>query len=126
MATNYEEALLEIANEDERLVVMTAESRSAIRGLPPLLGASNGSYSDAQYASSPRHPIHQKKRARVAFITAGAAVKVVRVRVPTRLRSLIGRQNEDAVRCGPSIALPIAVEHDIEPVRIHRWPVNET
>jgi transketolase len=39
MATNYEEALLEIANEDERLVVMTAESRSAIRGLPPLLGA---------------------------------------------------------------------------------------
>jgi transketolase len=38
MATTYEEALLELSQRDDRLVVMTAENRSAIRGLPPKLG----------------------------------------------------------------------------------------
>ncbi len=39
MAATYEELLLEIAQKDERLVVMTAENRAAIRNLPPKLGA---------------------------------------------------------------------------------------
>ena len=34
----YEQHLREIAEKDERVVVMTAENRAAIRGLPPLLG----------------------------------------------------------------------------------------
>src|SRR5271157_5692012 len=38
-ATSYERMLLEFANRDDRLVVMTAENRSAIRGLPAALGA---------------------------------------------------------------------------------------
>jgi transketolase len=37
--TSYERMLLEFANRDERLVVMTAENRSAIRGLPASLGS---------------------------------------------------------------------------------------
>ncbi|HEY3235776.1 MAG TPA: transketolase C-terminal domain-containing protein [Polyangiaceae bacterium] len=36
--TTYEEALLELALADPRLVVMTAENRAAIRGLPHRLG----------------------------------------------------------------------------------------
>jgi transketolase len=39
MADTYEQLLLEIAEKDDRLVVMTAENRSAIRNLPPKLGA---------------------------------------------------------------------------------------
>jgi transketolase len=38
MAATYEQLLLEIAEKDERLVVMTAENRAAIRNLPPKLG----------------------------------------------------------------------------------------
>lgn len=34
----YEAALRELAEEDQRIVVMTAENRAAIRALPPLLG----------------------------------------------------------------------------------------
>ena len=34
----YEQLLKNLADRDERLVVMTAENRAAIRGLPPLLG----------------------------------------------------------------------------------------
>ncbi len=35
---SYEAVLRELAQEDERVVVMTAENRAAIRNLPPLLG----------------------------------------------------------------------------------------
>ena len=35
----YEQKLREIAVKDENLVVMTAENRAAIRGLPPILGS---------------------------------------------------------------------------------------
>src|ERR1700742_5118608 len=35
----YEQTLLELAQADERIVVMTAENRAAIRGLPDKLGA---------------------------------------------------------------------------------------
>lgn len=35
---NYEAKLKEIATEDDRVVVMTAENRAAIRGLPSVLG----------------------------------------------------------------------------------------
>ena len=38
MIMNYEEKLQEIAARDERLVVMTAENRAAIRNLPKVLG----------------------------------------------------------------------------------------
>jgi transketolase len=36
--TTYEELLKEIAQKDERIVVMTAENRALIRNLPPVLG----------------------------------------------------------------------------------------
>ena len=36
--TTYADALLELASDDERVIVMTAENRAAIRSLPPLLG----------------------------------------------------------------------------------------
>ncbi len=36
---SYEDALHRLAREDERIVVMTAENRAAIRGLPERLGA---------------------------------------------------------------------------------------
>lgn len=35
---SYEQALLDVAEADERVIVMTAENRAAIRGLPDLLG----------------------------------------------------------------------------------------
>ena len=35
---NYEQTLLELAQADERIIVMTAENRAAIRNLPNLLG----------------------------------------------------------------------------------------
>jgi transketolase len=38
MAETYEQTLLDLARRDERLVVMTAENRAAIRGLPKELG----------------------------------------------------------------------------------------
>ncbi|NUO54397.1 MAG: transketolase, partial [Polyangiaceae bacterium] len=34
----YENVLRELAEKDERIVVMTAENRAAIRNLPPVLG----------------------------------------------------------------------------------------
>ncbi len=34
---NYEELLLQLVNEDERIIVMTAENRAAIRNLPDLI-----------------------------------------------------------------------------------------
>jgi len=37
-AATYEDVLLAAAKSDPRIVVMTAENRAAIRGLPPLLG----------------------------------------------------------------------------------------
>lgn len=39
MAETYEQVLLDLARRDERVVVMTAENRAAIRGLPRELGA---------------------------------------------------------------------------------------
>src|SRR5262249_11032708 len=36
--TTYGDTLLELARADERIIVMTAENRAAIRSLPPLLG----------------------------------------------------------------------------------------
>jgi transketolase len=36
--TSYQDALLELARADERVMVVTAENRAAIRGLPALLG----------------------------------------------------------------------------------------
>jgi transketolase len=38
MAETYEQTLLDLARRDERIVVMTAENRAAIRGLPGELG----------------------------------------------------------------------------------------
>jgi transketolase len=38
MTTTYEQTLETLANEDSRIVVMTAENRAAIRNLPPKLG----------------------------------------------------------------------------------------
>jgi transketolase len=39
MAQTYEQLLEELAKKDDRLVVMTAENRAAIRNLPPKIGA---------------------------------------------------------------------------------------
>jgi transketolase len=38
LAPRYETVLRELAEKDERIVVMTAENRAAIRNLPPILG----------------------------------------------------------------------------------------
>lgn len=35
---NYEQKLLELIKKDDRIIVMTAENRAAIRNLPPLIG----------------------------------------------------------------------------------------
>ncbi len=35
---NYEETLTQLARNDERIIVMTAENRAALRNMPPLLG----------------------------------------------------------------------------------------
>src|SRR5215470_10320345 len=37
-AATFADALLALAREDDRVIVMTAENRAALRSLPPLLG----------------------------------------------------------------------------------------